>query len=74
MSEKRERPARAVKLNVINEPKESYTGGKSSLCPVVDTTKFQMLSLVLLGKVELNLTELQRCLELDVLRKPPLII
>lgn len=33
MSEKRERPARAVKLNVINEPKDSYTGGKSSLCP-----------------------------------------
>ncbi len=33
MSERRERPARAVKLNVINEPKESYTGGKSSLCP-----------------------------------------
>ena len=26
-------PARAVKLNVINEPKDSYTGGKSSLCP-----------------------------------------
>jgi len=33
MSEKKERPARAVKLNVINEPKDSYTGGKSSLCP-----------------------------------------
>ncbi|MBT3419993.1 MAG: 2-oxoacid:ferredoxin oxidoreductase subunit beta [Euryarchaeota archaeon] len=33
MSEKPERPARAVKLNVINEPKDSYTGGKSSLCP-----------------------------------------
>ncbi|MBL6890582.1 MAG: 2-oxoacid:ferredoxin oxidoreductase subunit beta [Candidatus Poseidoniaceae archaeon] len=33
MSEKSERPARAVKLNVINEPKDSYTGGKSSLCP-----------------------------------------
>ncbi|MED5271940.1 MAG: 2-oxoacid:ferredoxin oxidoreductase subunit beta [Candidatus Thermoplasmatota archaeon] len=30
MSEKRER---AVKLNVINEPKDSYSGGKSSLCP-----------------------------------------
>lgn len=30
MSEKR---VRAVKLNVINEPKDSYTGGKSSLCP-----------------------------------------
>ena len=27
------RPARAVKLNVLNEPKESYTGGPSSLCP-----------------------------------------
>ena len=27
------RPVRAVKLNVINEPKDSYTGGKSSLCP-----------------------------------------
>jgi len=24
---------RPVKLNVINEPKDSYTGGKSSLCP-----------------------------------------
>ncbi len=32
-SERRERAPRAVKLNVINEPKESYTGGKSSLCP-----------------------------------------
>jgi len=30
MSEKRERK---VKLNVINEPKDSYSGGKSSLCP-----------------------------------------
>ncbi|MBT60300.1 MAG: 2-oxoglutarate ferredoxin oxidoreductase subunit beta [Euryarchaeota archaeon] len=30
---RRERPARAVKLNVLNEPKDSYTGGKSSLCP-----------------------------------------
>ena len=28
-----DRPARAVKLNVLNEPKESYTGGPSSLCP-----------------------------------------
>tara|TARA_B100000925_G_scaffold289973_1_gene274076 strand:+ start:1050 stop:2096 length:1047 start_codon:yes stop_codon:yes gene_type:complete len=30
LSEKR---VRTVKLNVINEPKDSYTGGKSSLCP-----------------------------------------
>ncbi len=29
----RDRPARAVKLNVLNEPKDSYTGGPSSLCP-----------------------------------------
>ena len=28
-----EKPVRAVQLNVINEPKDSYTGGKSSLCP-----------------------------------------
>ena len=28
-----DRAVRAVKLNVINEPKDSYTGGKSSLCP-----------------------------------------
>ena len=28
-----ERPAKAIKLNVINEPKDSYTGGPSSLCP-----------------------------------------
>ena len=28
-----DRPARAIKLNVINEPKDSYTGGKSTLCP-----------------------------------------
>ena len=28
-----EKPVRTVKLNVINEPKDSYTGGKSSLCP-----------------------------------------
>ena len=33
MSDKPQRAARAVKLNVINEPKDSYTGGKSSLCP-----------------------------------------
>ena len=33
MSDRPARPARAVKLNVINEPKDSYTGGKSSLCP-----------------------------------------
>ena len=37
MSEKR---AKVVKLNVINEPKDSYTGGKSSLCPGCDTTRF----------------------------------
>ena len=28
-----DKPVRAVKLNVINEPKDSYTGGKSYLCP-----------------------------------------
>ena len=28
-----EKPVRAIKLNVISEPKDSYTGGKSSLCP-----------------------------------------
>ena len=28
-----DRPARTVKLNVLNEPKDSYTGGPSSLCP-----------------------------------------
>ena len=28
-----DKPARAIKLNVINEPKDSYTGGPSSLCP-----------------------------------------
>ena len=28
-----DKPARAVKLNVLNEPKDSYTGGPSSLCP-----------------------------------------
>ena len=33
MSDKPARPARAVKLNVLNEPKDSYTGGPSSLCP-----------------------------------------
>ncbi|MCS5534105.1 MAG: 2-oxoacid:ferredoxin oxidoreductase subunit beta [Candidatus Poseidoniaceae archaeon] len=33
MSEKPARPAKAIKLNVINEPKDSYTGGPSSLCP-----------------------------------------
>ena len=33
MTEKRERRERTVKLNVINEPKDSYSGGKSSLCP-----------------------------------------
>ena len=33
MSEKRERKERKIKLNVINEPKDSYSGGKSSLCP-----------------------------------------
>jgi 2-oxoglutarate ferredoxin oxidoreductase subunit beta len=33
MSDTPKRPARTVKLNVLNEPKDSYTGGKSSLCP-----------------------------------------
>ena len=33
MSNKPARTARAVKLNVLNEPKDSYTGGPSSLCP-----------------------------------------
>lgn len=33
MSDTPTRPARVVKLNVINEPKDSYTGGPSSLCP-----------------------------------------
>jgi 2-oxoglutarate ferredoxin oxidoreductase subunit beta len=33
LSDKPARPARAIKLNVLNEPKDSYTGGKSSLCP-----------------------------------------
>jgi len=28
-----EKPIKTIKLNVINEPKDSYTGGKSSLCP-----------------------------------------
>jgi 2-oxoglutarate ferredoxin oxidoreductase subunit beta len=28
-----EKPVKVIKLNVINEPKDSYTGGKSSLCP-----------------------------------------
>ena len=28
-----DKPAKVIKLNVINEPKDSYTGGKSSLCP-----------------------------------------
>jgi len=33
MSETPARPAKVVKLNMINEPKDSYTGGPSSLCP-----------------------------------------
>ena len=33
MSERPARAARPVKLNVINEPKDSYKGGPSSLCP-----------------------------------------
>jgi len=33
MSDKPTRAAKPVKLNVINEPKDSYTGGPSSLCP-----------------------------------------
>ncbi|HIF90769.1 MAG TPA: 2-oxoacid:ferredoxin oxidoreductase subunit beta [Candidatus Poseidoniales archaeon] len=33
MSERPARPAKVIKLNVINEPKDSYTGGPSSLCP-----------------------------------------
>lgn len=28
-----DKPVKVIKLNVINEPKDSYTGGKSSLCP-----------------------------------------
>ena len=33
MSEVPTRPAKVIKLNMINEPKDSYTGGPSSLCP-----------------------------------------
>ena len=33
MSEAPTRPAKVIKLNMINEPKDSYTGGPSSLCP-----------------------------------------
>ena len=33
MSDKPAKAARPVKLNVINEPKDSYKGGPSSLCP-----------------------------------------
>ncbi|MED6337533.1 MAG: 2-oxoacid:ferredoxin oxidoreductase subunit beta [Candidatus Thermoplasmatota archaeon] len=33
MSEKPARAAKPIKLNVINEPKDSYKGGPSSLCP-----------------------------------------
>ena len=33
MSDTPTRPAKVIKLNVINEPKDSYTGGPSSLCP-----------------------------------------
>ena len=33
MIDKAKRAPRPVKLNVINEPKDSYTGGPSSLCP-----------------------------------------
>ena len=35
-----EKPVRAVKLNVINEPKDSYTGGLLHFVLVVDTIKF----------------------------------
>ena len=28
-----EKPVKAIKLNIINEPKDAYSGGKSSLCP-----------------------------------------
>ena len=33
MSEVPKRPAKVIKLNMINQPKDSYTGGPSSLCP-----------------------------------------
>ena len=33
MSDRPKRAARAIKLNMLDEPKDSYTGGKSSLCP-----------------------------------------
>ena len=36
-----DRSARAIKLNVINEPKDSYTGGKSTLCPGCARTNFK---------------------------------
>ena len=37
-----EKPARAIKLNVINEPKDSYTGGPRRYVQVVATTKYPM--------------------------------
>ena len=40
MSDKPARPARAVKLNVLNEPKDSYTGGPPPCAPAAATTKF----------------------------------
>mgnify|MGYP001380754121 CR=1 FL=1 len=42
MSEKRERPARAVKLNVINEPKDSILAENLHFALDVVTTKSQM--------------------------------
>ena len=38
-SERRERAPRPVKLNVINEPKESYTGGTVSYTHLTLPTK-----------------------------------
>lgn len=33
MSDAPKKAAKPIKLNVINEPKDAYTGGKSTLCP-----------------------------------------
>ena len=46
-----------VKLNVLNLEKSEYKGGKSSLCPDVDTIRYQISLSKQLGKMGLNLKE-----------------
>ena len=74
MSDKPARAARPVKLNVINEPKDSYTGGPSSLCPGCGHDQISNVIINAAWENGIQPTELQRCLALDVHQRPHYLV